>query len=182
MQVTKAIIVPIISLWKIKLQLISFNWKLESKMKKLHKCYQQMSRNRTQLIGISCEVRELSFNTRKRYETSEADQKNWKLKLITKVSREETISTVLGELSLSIMVGFKWFYVVLDGLSVFRAFRLFKMVLDGFSSYLYLAGEKVQHIPNLISFDIKRLSHHLWKAIAIQRRIRTKLAGENLTL
>ena len=59
------------------------------------------------------------------------------------------------------MGGFKWFYVVLDGLSVVRAFWWIKMVLDGFSSHLYLAGEKVQHIPNLISFDIKRLSHHL---------------------
>ena len=35
------------------------------------------------------------------------------------------------------------------------------MVSDGFSSYLYLAGEKVKHMLNLISFDIKRLSHHL---------------------
>ena len=35
------------------------------------------------------------------------------------------------------------------------------MVSDGFSSCLYLAGEKVKHMLNLISFDIKRLSHHL---------------------
>ena len=51
MQVTKAIIVPIISLWKSKLQsILFFNWKLESKKTKLHKCYQQMSYNWTQLI------------------------------------------------------------------------------------------------------------------------------------
>ena len=27
--------------------------------------------------------------------------------------------------------------------------------------YFYLDGEKVQHMLHLISFDIKRLSHHL---------------------
>ena len=50
--------------------------------------------------------------------------------------------------------GFRWFKMLLGGLKWFLWFLVVP-------SYLYLAGEKVQHMLNLISFDIKRLSHHL---------------------
>ena len=57
--------------------------------------------------------------------------------------------------------------MVLDSLRV--AVDVFEVVVDGFMSFhvLELTGEKVQHMLNLISFDIKRLSHPLWKAIAM---------------
>ena len=57
--------------------------------------------------------------------------------------------------------------MVLDSLRV--AVDVFEVVVGGFMSFhvLELTGEKVQHMLNLISFDIKRLSHPLWKAIAM---------------
>ena len=117
-QVTKAISVPIISLWKTKLQSISFfHRNLESKRTKLHKCYQQMSHSHTKLIGFSREVRELSFSTRKRCKTSEGDPKNCKLKLIIEVSRGANYQ--YGPRSRNslcrswvVLIGFKWFKMV----------------------------------------------------------------------
>ena len=58
--------------------------------------YQQMSNNGTQLITFSCEVREFSFNTRKRYETCEAVSK---IEIDYRSPEEQTINAVLRELS-----------------------------------------------------------------------------------
>ena len=57
--------------------------------------------------------------------------------------------------------------MVLDSLRV--AVDVFELVVGGYRSFhvLELTGEKVQHMLNLISFHIKRLSHPLWKAIAM---------------
>ena len=51
--------------------------------------------------------------------------------------------------------------MVLDSLRV--AVDVFEVVVGGFMSFhvLELTGEKVQLMLNLISFDIKRLSHPL---------------------
>ena len=83
--------------------------------------YQQMSNNGTQLITFSCEVRELSFSTRKRYETCEGVPK---IEIDCRGLQRSKLSIRYSENSLCqsqvVLDGFTWFKMVCLFLGGFR--------------------------------------------------------------